>query len=124
MQTRDAVVAFVDAINARDVDRIAALCSDDHLFIDAHGNATDASRVAAAWAGYFRFMPHYGVRADAILCEGADAAIFGEAWGSLDAEDATRRAWRRPCAWRARVTDGQIRLWQVYVDTKPVFDLL
>jgi hypothetical protein len=31
---------------------------------------------------------------------------------------------RRPAAWRVRVKGGKIQLWQVYVDTKVVFDLI
>jgi len=113
--------AFVDAINAHDVERILALCAPDHEFVDAHGNTVPAERLRAAWTGYFGFMPRYGIEIEDMLVEGETAALFGTAWGGLDPEG---RDWRRPAAWRVRVTAGRIRLWQVYVDTKIVFDLL
>ena len=37
MDTKDAILAFMAAINDHDVDRIVALASADHRFIDAHG---------------------------------------------------------------------------------------
>lgn len=118
------VCAFIAAINAHDVDRILVLCAADHRFIDAHGGVTPADQQRAAWDGYFRFMPHYGIEIEQVLAEGETVVVLGVAWGGLDAEDASRRSWRRPCAWRAVVEDGRIRLWQVYVDTKAVFDLI
>ena len=124
MQTNEAVLAFIEAINAHDVSRIVSLCTTDHELVDAHGGVVPAERLPSAWSGYFQFMPHYGVEARTIICEGARAAVFGSAWGGLNAKDATDRVWRRPCAWQAQVRDGRIRLWQVYVDTKAVFDLI
>ena len=37
-QVKDTVLAFIDRINAHDVEGLAELMSDDHTFIDAHGN--------------------------------------------------------------------------------------
>ncbi len=124
MTTRQTVLAFVEAINAHDVAGIARLCAPDHRFVDAFGGVTPADRLEAAWTGYFQFMPHYGIEVETLLCEGDLAALFGAAWGGLEAADPSSRSWRRPCAWRAEVHGGKITLWQVYVDTKIVFDLL
>jgi len=111
----EVVAAFIEAINAHDARRIAALCTADHRFVDAHGVVVAGEGLPAAWAGYFGFMPHYGI----VVVE-----LLGQAWGGLDAADPSVRAWRRPCAWRARVEGERVKLWQVYVDTKVVFDLL
>ena len=32
------VLVFLDAINARDVDKLCALMSEDHIFVDGLGN--------------------------------------------------------------------------------------
>jgi ketosteroid isomerase-like protein len=120
MQPAALVLAFVDAINTHDVPRIVAMCTQDHQFIDAYGNIVAAERLHEAWTGYFSFMPSYGIEIETVLADGDLAAVFGTAWGNLGGE----RAWRRPAAWRARVQGGLIQLWQVYVDTKAVFDFL
>jgi ketosteroid isomerase-like protein len=124
MQTEAVIRSFVDAINHHDVARIVALCAEDHQFIDAYGAVTPAETLAAAWTGYFRFMPRYGIEVEEVLCQGDQAAVFGAALGSLDAPGTSERSWRRPAAWRAAVRDGLMTVWQVYVDTKIVFDLL
>jgi ketosteroid isomerase-like protein len=124
MRTEQVVLSFVDAINAHDVERIIGLCAKDHCFVDAYGTVVSADRVQSAWAAYFRFMPLYGIEVETLLCKGDTAAVFGWAWGGLTADNLTGKSWRRPCAWRARTETNQIKLWQVYVDTKAVFDLL
>lgn len=124
MRTEKVVLSFVEAINAHDVEGIVALCAKDHRFVDAYGAVVPADQLRSAWAGYFRFMPRYSIEVETILCKGDTAAVFGSAWGGLTADSVTEQSWRRPCAWRARVEKGQIGLWQVYVDTKAVLDLL
>jgi limonene-1,2-epoxide hydrolase len=124
MTPRETIDAFIAAINAHDVEAIVDLCAPDHRFVDAYGQATPADRLYAAWTGYFALMPHYGIKVQAVLCDGATAAVFGEAWGGLEAADPMARSWRRPAAWRVEVRDDKIALWQVYVDTKAVFDQL
>ena len=124
VRTEAVIRDFIAAINDHDVDRIVGLCADDHQFVDAHGVAVQRQALEGAWTGYFAFMPHYGIEVVAILCDGDAGAVFGFAWGGLDSSDPATRRWRRPCAWRAVVGDGRIRLWQVYVDTKAAYDLL
>lgn len=124
MQTAAVVRLFVEAINARDVDAIVELCSQDHEFIDAQDMVVRAPQLRSAWEGYFSFMPLYGIDIEDILEVGAEAAVFGHAWGALSPDGATAKSWRRPCAWRARVEHGKVHIWQVFVDTKAVSDLL
>jgi len=124
MQTKRLVLAYVDAINAHDVDRIVDLSASDHRFVDAYGETTPAEKLRAAWSGYFKFMPTYGIQLEDVICDGDLAAVFGFAHGSLPSSGAGDRSWRRPAAWRARVKGDKVQLWQVYVDTKIVFDLM
>jgi len=120
MRSADVISRFVAAINLQDVPAIVALCTQDHAFIDAHGNVVPASGLQAAWRGYFAFMPGYRIEVQTMLAEGDTVAVFGHAWGQL----ASGAAWRRPAAWQALVADGKVQRWQVYVDTKAVFDLM
>jgi ketosteroid isomerase-like protein len=124
MRSVELVLSFVAAINDHDVARIVDLCTDDHEFVDAHGQVAPAETLAAAWRGYFQFMPRYGIEVESVLSDGDVVAVFGQAWGGLNAHDAGDRFWRRPCAWRACVRGDKVKGWQVYVDTKAVFDLL
>jgi len=108
------ITDFAAAINSRDVERIAALMSDDHTFIDAHGNeATGKDMLKAGWASYFKFFPDYYIEIKQILTEGDLAVAYGYAGAGRG-----DKAWQIPAAWRAIIRDGKIKLWQVYADTK------
>ena len=122
--TADSIVAdFIAAINAHDVAGILALCTPDHEFVDAYGSAVTGEGLLPAWQNYFGFMPEYGIDVEEIVTQGACAAVFGAAWGRL-APAYGGGAWRRPACWRAKLDAERIRLWQVYIDTKIVFDAM
>jgi ketosteroid isomerase-like protein len=56
------VYDFVNAINEHDVDRILSLMTDDHIFVDAHGNeVVGKARMKAGWIGYFQWFPDYKI---------------------------------------------------------------
>ena len=113
-----AITDFAAAINSRDVNQIAVVMSDDHTFIDAHGNEMMGKEtMKAGWTRYFAFFPDYYIEIHQILSEGNLAIAYGYAGaGSGD------KAWKIPAAWRAITKDGKIKLWQVYADTKIPFE--
>ncbi len=124
MQTEDTIQIFIAAINNQNVEQIVELCTEDHRFIDAHGGVVTRDALRQAWTAYFAFMPIYRIETEAIISRDGMAAVFGWASGGLDASRPDRRVWRRPCAWRADIVNDRVALWQVYIDTKAVFDLL
>jgi len=88
--------------------------SDDHTFIDAHGNEmTGKETMKAGWGTYFQLFPDYYVEIEEILTIGPLALPYGHAGAGV-----REKAWKIPAAWRAIVQNGKIRLWQVYADTK------
>ena len=71
----------------------------------------------AGWTSYFEFFPDYHIEIKQILCEGNLAVAYGYA-GAGNGD----KAWKIPAAWRAIIKDGEIKLWQVYADTKIPFE--
>jgi ketosteroid isomerase-like protein len=129
MTSKETVVAFVDAINSHDVNRLAVLMTDDHRFIDAHGNeVVGKEKMSAGWGGYFEWFPDYRIEVTEIFegtlsQEGNQTfAMFGFAGGSFKGK--TGAAWRLPAAWKAIVKEGHVSLWQVFADTKIPFDII
>src|SRR5262245_18014852 len=56
----DVVHAFNDAINARDLDALTALMTDDHRFVDGEGAIVDGKVACTeAWRGFFAAFPDY-----------------------------------------------------------------
>jgi hypothetical protein len=119
----EAIQAFIESINAHDVESLAKLMSDDHVFIDAHGNEMlGRETMTTGWRGYFEWFPDYYIEISEVFQNGESFAIFGFAGGSFKGNDDAE--WRIPAAWKAIVKDGQIALWQVFADTKIPFEAM
>lgn len=117
------VLEFVDAINARDSKRLAALMTLDHRFVDSLGREHSGVDVMeSAWEGYFETFPDYEIRVDERYAADDVVYLFGECSGTLDRGGRRARAdhWSIPSAWRATVSDGRVASWQIYGDTTPV----
>lgn len=123
MTNRQLIEAFVDAINARDVNALAELMSSDHTFIDAHGNeVVGREKMRAGWRGYFEWFPNYEIEVVQIFEKGEEFGLFGYAGGSF--KNNPELSWRLPAAWKVVVKDQRVALWQVYADTKIPFEII
>jgi ketosteroid isomerase-like protein len=127
METRDVALAFVNAINSGRAERIYAMMTPDHVFIDSLGVETKGrDRMLEGWRAYLRLFPDYRIEVDGWYVEEQSALLHGRAGGTLyrDTRPVADGAWRIPAAWRL-VSDGRkVGLWQVYADNKPVYALL
>ena len=120
---KETVLAFIDRINAHDVEGLAALMSDDHTFIDAHGNQVSGrDKMTAGWRGYFEWFPDYFIEIVDVFEKGDSLALFGFAGGSF--KNKPMESWRLPAAWKAIVKDGRVTLWQVFADTRIPFEII
>ncbi len=141
MSNKRTLLSFIDRINAHDVEGLAELMSDDHTFIDAHGNQVSGKKkMTAGWRGYFEWFPDYCIEVNEVFEEndalgsdeasgvvearenGETFALFGFAGGSFKGKQSER--WRLPAAWKASVKDGRVALWQVFADTKIPFEII
>jgi len=117
----DAVLAFMERINATDVDGLCALMTEDHVFVDGLGNRIQGREVMRkGWTGYFRMFPDYRVSHVEIFAHSDVVASFGnaEATFAVNGKLAKENHWSVPAAWRAVVRDGLIAEWQVYADNQ------
>ena len=117
----DAVLAFLEKINSRNVDGLCALMTEDHVFVDGLGNRMQGREaMRKGWAGYFRMFPDYRVSHTDVFSHGDVVAVFGSAEGTfaVKGELPKNNHWSAPAAWRAVVRDGLIAEWQVYADNQ------
>lgn len=127
MSPVETVLYFLDRINQRDVDQLAELMTEDHVFIDSLGQAVRGrEKMRAGWRGYYAFCPDYWVSHEEIFQQGNLVAVFGAAGGTIAANGklSPENKWRTPAAWRAVVERGLVKEWQVYADNKPVYDIM
>ncbi|MGB7124507.1 MAG: nuclear transport factor 2 family protein [Thermoplasmata archaeon] len=118
---------FVNEINRHDVDRLVALLSDDHLFVDGLGQEVRGrERLREAWRTYFEWFPDYHLGVKEWFQNGRVVGMFGTASGTyaVAGELPVRNRWRTPAAWRAVVREHQLSHWQVYADNEPVWKIM
>lgn len=117
---------FIDAINKHNVEMICSLVTDDHIFIDSHGNeAIGKNQMKKGWIGYFQLFPDYKIEITEVLIDRDIVAGFGYASGTYKGLDSTsENHWRLPASWKAAIRDEKIFLWQVYADAKIPFDII
>jgi ketosteroid isomerase-like protein len=116
-------LAFVDAINSRNLGAMMHLMTDDHLFLDSLGaRIRGRNEMRTAWIAYSVMIPDYRITVEETLASGNTVALFGKASGTFSADGKLHPGnhWEIPAAWRVVVAGGRIAEWQVYADNEPV----
>jgi ketosteroid isomerase-like protein len=127
MSPTETVLQFMDRINERDVDKLAELMTEDHVFIDSLGNSVRSrEKMRDGWRGYYAFCPDYWVSHEEIFANGNLVAVFGSAGGTVTANGKLppENKWKISAAWLALVENGRVKEWRVYADNKPVYDIM
>ena len=77
------VLEFVEQINSGDAEKVAALMSEDHEFVDGLGNrVVGREKMRAGWRGYYQMVPDYKISHEEIFAKGNVVAVFGTARGT------------------------------------------
>ncbi len=119
--------AFVGAINHHDVDAIAGLMSEDHVFFDSDGSTVHGKqRMKDGWTGYFRMFPDYTITVEETYSRGFVVVMLGLAEGTYATGGAlaSENHWRVPAAWRATIRGGTALEWRVYVNVEPIREIV
>ncbi|MGA9583929.1 MAG: nuclear transport factor 2 family protein [Terracidiphilus sp.] len=75
--------AFVRAINRQDVNRLTALMSPSHRFIDSLSNVVEGrDKMRESWAAYFRMVPDYSVAIEELYPSDPVVILLGVAEGT------------------------------------------
>lgn len=106
------VLEFNAAINARDLERLAARMTDDHAFVDTAGGVVRGrDAVERAWRGFFSAFPDYRNAFVALASRGDRVFAVGHS-------SCSDPALAGPAVWTAEVRDGRVAEWRVYEDTE------
>ena len=117
------VLAFVDAINRKDVDKLCGLMTNDHLFVDSLGTAVNGKgAMRKGWIGYFYMIPDFTISCSETIERGNVVGLFGVARGTyaIGGKLLDENKWEMPAAWKAIVRDNLVAEWHVYADNEPV----
>lgn len=119
----EVVKAFVRAINRHDVERLASLMTEDHVFLDGVGGEVHGREaMREAWERYFELFPDYELEIEDALRRDEVVGLFGVARGTYagDGESRPENRWEVPAAWRAATRGRRVARWSVFADNEPV----
>lgn len=104
----DVVLAFNEAINARDLDRLCAMMAPDHRFVDSSGGTVVGKEPCrSAWASFFASFPDYHNVFDSItVVATGEVVVDGRSECSFE-------PLRGPARWHVAVTAGAVLEWRV-----------
>ena len=108
------VTRFNDRINLGRIDGLAALMTDDHVFIDTADNVVSGkANVIDAWRAFFAAFPDYRNVFDAVVVRADMVVATGHSISSAPRLDG-------PAIWTAKVRDGRLTEWRVHHDTPEI----
>jgi len=117
---RDIIFKFVEAINSQNLPLIIEMMADNFCFIDTYGGCENKEHMKIGWQGYFDWFPDYCITVEDYIANEEFAIIIGKASGSyLGKED---KHWEFPAVWKVVVYGQQIKIWQVFCDSKKQLD--
>jgi uncharacterized protein (TIGR02246 family) len=125
--TTDVVLAFVEKINAHDVDGLINLMAEDHVLVDSLDNIVRGrEKMRKAWEAYFRWFPDYQISIKEIFQNDDAVALLGTARGTycVDGKLLEKNEWEIPAAWKAVVKNNRLVEWRVYADNSPVMRIM
>lgn len=112
---------FIKAINEKDIEKMASMMTDDHLFIDALGkHVRGKAEMKKAWTEYFHLFPDYQINTTMIY-EGANSVAL---FGYVGESPKIGQGWQIPASFEAVIENGKIKIWSVIADTKTQSDII
>ncbi len=114
MDAKTLVLQFNDCINNADINGLADLMTDDHVFIDTDNNRIEgkAENIDNCWKSFFRLYPGYQNIFESVTEKHNTIILQGY---SVCSEEILNYV----CAiWVAEIEDNKISLWHIYPDTK------
>ncbi len=121
------VKEFIEAINRQELDKMRALMSDDHEFVDAEGGSyIGREEILKGWPGYYEMFPDYTIDISTIIESNELVAAFGYASATYRnlKDPSGSNYWRIPAAWKAIVRNNLVVYWQVYCDYTPIHEIM
>jgi ketosteroid isomerase-like protein len=104
----NAAIRFNEKINQQDLEGLAELMTDDHVFIDSEGTATQGKQAMKdGWGGFFRQFPDYRNVFNTVTVQNDVAVMVGYSICSHPKLNG-------PNIWTAKVVGPQVSEWRVY----------
>lgn len=111
-QPKTIVSAFVEKINEKDIDGLAALMNENHQFIDDEDEVMEGkTKCLASWTVFFQLFPDFRNEVEYFKVKGELVVMAGN---SVCSEPSLSG----PAIWTARVDGDKVSEWRVHTDSK------
>src|SRR5262245_41672122 len=105
------VLEFNECINNRNLQGMSSLMTEDHVFIDSNNDAHRGKELMIkGWGDFFNQFPDYQNHFSIVECREDQVFVIGRSTCSYEPLEG-------PALWTAKVEDGLIAEWRVYLDT-------
>jgi ketosteroid isomerase-like protein len=99
---------FNRKINERDLNGLADLMSDDHVFVDGEGNVTKGKKVMKeGWRDFFEKYPDYRNRFTCVTVQDNMVVMVGYS-------ECSSKPLAGPSVWTAKVRGERVSEWRVF----------
>jgi hypothetical protein len=119
MTPTETALAFVDAINKKDIKSLADLMTDHHKFIDGDGTEhAGKDRMKLGWEDHFKLIPNLTLSVMMKFEERETVILVGQSKGTFIEKGILKKenSWQVPSAWRVLVKSGKVSEWQLYAN--------
>jgi len=105
---------FNACINSADINGLANLMTEDHVFIDMANNRIEGktNNISMAWEPFFKLFPGYQNIFENVKTKGSTVIMHGYSVCSKEVLNNVH------AIWIAEITDNKVSLWHIYTDTK------
>ncbi len=115
-QRVDMALRFIEAINRHDLDRLAGIMAEDHVFIDLAGDRVEGKEaILAGWNDCFRCHPEYMIHITGIDGIGDNVVLAGRTTGSHLALSRLGE-YRQSLLWVATIRHHRVAGWRLLPD--------
>jgi ketosteroid isomerase-like protein len=124
---KETVLKFIEAINNQDLELMAGLMTEKHVFIDASGSKYEGREgMLEGWKEYFKMFPDYNIEITDIIESDLIVGAFGYASGTYrgETDDFDSNYWEAPAAWKVIVEEEKIKYWQVFCDYTELYGII
>ena len=126
MTPLETAMAFVDAINSKNVEGLADLMTEDHKFIDGDGSEHGGKdQMKAGWKEHLELIPDLTLSISEHFVENDTVVLLGWSSGTIveNGELKPENFWKVPSAWRVVVEFGKVAVWQLYANQQVLLDI-
>lgn len=105
------VLQFNECINNQDIKGLADLMTEDHVFIDSSDDVHGGKEfMTQGWIDFFNQYPDYRNHFSTVESRDNLVLVIGHSTCSFEPLDG-------PALWTAKVENGLVAEWRVYLDT-------